>query len=31
MSEFGYDYIFEVLKKNISEEYFDPNDYYKAE
>ncbi len=31
MSEFGYDYIFEVLKKNISDEYFDPNDYYKAE
>lgn len=31
MSKFGYDYIFEVLKKNISDEYFDPNDYYKAE
>lgn len=31
MSKFGYDYIFEVLERNISEEYFDPNDYYQAE
>lgn len=31
MSRFGYDYIFEVLKKNISEEYFDPDDYYICE
>lgn len=31
MSRFGYDYIFEVLKKNISEEYFDPDDYYVSE
>lgn len=31
MSKFGYDYIFEVLKKNINEEYFDPEDYYKEE
>jgi len=31
MSKFGYDYIFEVLEKNISEEYLDPDDYYKAE
>lgn len=31
MSIFGYDYIFEVLKRNINEKYFDPDDYYKAE
>lgn len=31
MSKFGYDYIFEVLEKNISEEYLDPDDYYQAE
>lgn len=31
MSTFGYDYIFEVLKRNINEKYFDPEDYYKAE
>lgn len=31
MSKFGYDYIFEVLERNISEEYFDPDGYYKAE
>ena len=31
MSRFGYDYIFEVLEKNISEEYFDPDDYYVSE
>ena len=28
MSKFGYDYIFEVLKRNIDEEYFDPAEYY---
>lgn len=31
MSRFGYDYIFEVLEKNISKEYFDPDDYYVSE
>lgn len=31
MSRFGYDYIFEVLERNIGDEYFDPDDYYKAE
>lgn len=31
MSRFGYDYIFEILERNISEEYFDPDDYYQAE
>lgn len=31
MSRFGYDYIFEVLEKNISSEYFDPDDYYVSE
>ncbi len=31
MSRFSYDYIFEVLGKNISEEYFDPDDYYVSE
>lgn len=29
MSRFGYDYIFEILTKNISEKYFDPDKYYK--
>lgn len=31
MSTFGYDYIFEVLKRNINEKYFNPDDYYRAE
>ncbi len=31
MSKFGYDYIFEVLKRNINEKYFDPKDYYEEE
>lgn len=31
MSKFGYDYIFEILEKNISEKYFDRDEYYKAE
>ncbi|MDE5992090.1 MAG: hypothetical protein K2G87_03475, partial [Oscillospiraceae bacterium] len=31
MSRFGYDYIFEVLEKNISGEYFNPDDYYVSE
>ncbi len=31
MSRFGYDYIFEVLEKNISDKYFDPDDYYVSE
>lgn len=31
MSTFGYDYIFEVLEKNISDKYFDPDDYYAGE
>lgn len=30
MSRFGYDYIFEVLEKNISEEFFTPDGYYIA-
>lgn len=30
-SRFGYDYIFEVLEKNISEEYFDRDKYYSEE
>lgn len=30
MSLFGYDYIFEVLEKNIDEKYFDPEKYYDA-
>lgn len=29
MSKFGYDYIFEVLKKNINEKYCDADKYYK--
>lgn len=29
MSRFGYDYIFDVLKKNINEKYCDTKDYYK--
>ena len=29
MSKFGYDYIFEILEKNIDEKYFDPSEYYK--
>lgn len=29
MSRFGYDYIFEVLERNIDEKYFDPTEYYK--
>lgn len=29
MSKFGYDYIFEVLKKNINEKYLDAGEYYK--
>lgn len=28
MSKFGYDYIFEILTKNISKKYFDPDKYY---
>ncbi len=28
MSKFGYDYIFEVLERNIDEKYFDPDEYY---
>lgn len=31
MSKFGYDYIFEVLERNISDKYFDPDDYYVGE
>lgn len=31
MSKFGYDYIFEVLEKNINEKYFDPKEYYEKE
>lgn len=30
MSKFGYDYIFEILKKNVNEKYFDPAGYYKS-
>ncbi|MCH5194301.1 MAG: CapA family protein [Oscillospiraceae bacterium] len=29
MSKFGYDYIFEILKKNINEKYLDTEKYYK--
>ena len=29
MSKFGYDYIFDVLTKNINEKYLDPEKYYK--
>lgn len=29
MSKFGYDYIFDVLKKNINEKYCDTKEYYK--
>lgn len=29
MSKFGYDYIFEVLKKNINEKYLNTDEYYK--
>lgn len=29
MSRFGYDYIFDVLKKNINEKYCDTEDYYR--
>ncbi|MDE7289760.1 MAG: CapA family protein [Oscillospiraceae bacterium] len=29
MSKFGYDYIFDVLKKNINEKYCDTENYYK--
>ncbi len=28
MSTFGYDYIFEVLERNIDDKYFDPEKYY---
>lgn len=28
MSKFGYEYIFDVLKQNISEKYFDADEYY---
>ncbi len=31
MSKFGYDYIFEILKRNISDNYWDPDDYYEEE
>ena len=31
MSKFGYEYIFEVLDKNISDKYFDADKYYIAE
>ncbi|MDE6709277.1 MAG: hypothetical protein K2J76_02170, partial [Oscillospiraceae bacterium] len=29
MSVFGYDYIFDILKKNINEKYCDTEKYYK--
>lgn len=28
MSQFGYDYIFDVLERNIDKKYFDPEKYY---
>ena len=28
MSKFGYDYIFQVLERNIDKKYFDPDEYY---
>lgn len=31
MSRFGYDYIFEILEKNISGKYFDREEYYSGE
>ncbi|MDE5859226.1 MAG: CapA family protein, partial [Oscillospiraceae bacterium] len=31
MSKFGYEYIFEILEKNINEKYFDKDEYYKAD
>ncbi len=31
MSKFGYDYIFEVLKRNINEKYLNTDDYYEDE
>lgn len=31
MSRFGYNYIFEVLEKNINEKYFDRDEYYVEE
>ena len=30
MSKFGYEYIFEILEKNINEKYFDKDEYYNA-
>lgn len=31
MSKFGYEYIFEVLDRNINDKYFDASEYYVAE
>lgn len=31
MSKFGYDYIFDILERNINEKYFDASEYYVEE